>query len=88
MIVLGLLGAVNTHKYKWGYYALACFCEVVISIGLIFNAMRSAMRRGGPASRIYAGLAAYLSILWWGYPIVAGLAEYGNTISSDAEVYL
>lgn len=86
MILLGLFGGVNTHKFKWGYYAMACFCELVINIGLIFNAMRSAMARGGGVSKVYAGLAAYLSILWWGYPIVWGLAEGANVISSDAEV--
>ena len=86
MIILGLFGGVNTHKFKWGYYAMGCFCELVISIGLIFNAMRSAMARGGGVSKVYAGLAAYLTILWWGYPIVWGLAEGANVISSDAEV--
>ena len=86
MIVLGLAGGVNTHKFKWGYYAMSCFCEVAINIGLLFVAMRAARIRGGGVSKVYAGLAAYLSILWWGYPIVWGLAEGSNTISSDAEV--
>ena len=86
MIVLGLAGGVNTHKFKWGYYAMSCFCEVAINIGLLFCGMRSAMARGGGISKVYAGLAGYLSILWWGYPIVWGLAEGANVISSDAEV--
>jgi len=86
MIILGLFGGVNTHKFKWGYYAMGCFCELIISIGLVFNAMRSAMARGGGISKVYAGMAAYLTILWWGYPIVWGLAEGANVISSDAEV--
>ena len=86
MIILGLFGGVNTHKFKWGYYAMGCFCELIITIGLVFNAMRSAMARGGGISKVYAGMAAYLAILWWGYPIVWGLAEGANVISSDAEV--
>ena len=86
MIVLGLAGGVNTHKFKWGYFAMSCFCEVAINIGLLYVAMRFAMARGGGVAKVYAGLAAYLSILWWGYPIVWGLAEGSNTISSDAEV--
>ncbi len=44
------------------------------------------MARGGGISKVYAGMAAYLTILWWGYPIVWGLAEGANVISSDAEV--
>lgn len=86
MIVLGLAGGVNTHKFKWGYFAMSCFCEVAINIGLLFCGMRAAMARGGGISKVYAGLAAYLSVLWWGYPIVWGLAEGANVISSDAEV--
>ena len=86
MIILGLFGAVNSHKFKWGYYAMSCFCEVAINIGLMYNARRCALARGGGVSKVYIGLAAYLSILWWGYPIVWGLAEGSNTISSDAEV--
>ncbi|KAI9789636.1 MAG: hypothetical protein M1835_001530 [Candelina submexicana] len=85
MIILGLFGAVNSHKFKWGYYAMACFCEVAINIGLVFNARRSAFARGGGVYKVYVGMAVYLSILWWGYPIVWGLAEGSNTISSDAE---
>ena len=67
---------------------MSCFCEVAINIGLLFCGMRSAMARGGGISKVYAGLAAYLSVLWWGYPIVWGLAEGANVISSDAEVTL
>ena len=86
MIVTGLFGGVNTHKFKWGYYAFGCFFELIITIGLLLPGMRSAFKRGGGISKVYAGLGAYLSILWWGYPIVWGLAEGSNTISSDAEV--
>lgn len=86
MIVLGLAGGVNTHKFKWGYFAMSCFCEVAINVGLLYCGMRSAMARGGGIAKVYAGLAAYLSVLWWGYPIVWGLAEGANVISSDAEV--
>lgn len=35
---------------------------------------------------LYMGLAAYLAILWFGYPIVWGLAEGSDTISVTAEV--
>ena len=65
---------------------MSCFCEVAINIGLLYCGMRSAMARGGGIAKVYAGLAAYLSVLWWGYPIVWGLAEGANLISSDAEV--
>lgn len=86
MVVTGLFGGVNTHKFKWGYFTIACFFQVVLTIGLLFPGMRAAFARGGGMSKVYAGLAAYLGILWFGYPIVWGLAEGSNTISSDAEV--
>ena len=86
MIVLGLAGGVNTHKFKWGYFAMSCFCEAAVSVGLLYIAMKAAYIRGGGTAKVYAGLATYLSVLWWGYPIVWGLAEGSNTISSDAEV--
>lgn len=86
MIITGLAGAINTHQAKWGWYAFGCFFQVVLTIGLVFPGMKAAFSRGGGISKVYAGLAAYLAVLWWGYPIVWGLAEGSNTISSDAEV--
>lgn len=35
---------------------------------------------------LYFGLAAYLGLLWFGYPIVWGLAEGSDYISVTAEV--
>ena len=46
----------------------------------------SARRRGAKVGLVYTGLTLYLLLLWWGYPIVWGLAEGSNTITVDAEV--
>jgi bacteriorhodopsin len=85
MIVLGLFGAVTTTKFKWGWYGISCMFQLLITYGLLVPALKSATLRGPKLRMLYIGFAAYLCILWLGYPIVWGLAEGSNTITSDAE---
>ena len=37
MIALGLFGAVNTHKFKWGYCAMACYAGLDIAAKVFFG---------------------------------------------------
>lgn len=46
----------------------------------------TARRRNPRLGLVYTGLTLYLLTLWWGYPIVWGLAEGSNTITVNAEV--
>jgi len=85
MIVLGLFGAVTVGKYKWGWFGAACAFQLAITYGLLVPGLNSARKRSPLLVRIYAGFAGYLALLWFGYPIVWGLAEGSNTITSDAE---
>lgn len=85
MIVLGLFGAVTVGKFKWGWFGAACLFQVLITYGLLVPGLASARNRSPTLVKLYAGFAIYLAILWFGYPIVWGLAEGSNTITSDAE---
>lgn len=86
MILLGLFGAISTHKYRWGWYAIGCFFEFVLTWGMLVTAPRYAFKRSRQIGWLYLGLAIYLNLLWFGYPVVWGLAEGSNTISEDAEI--
>jgi bacteriorhodopsin len=85
MIILGLFGAVTVGKYKWGWFGAACAFQLAITYGLLVPGLQSARRRSPTLVKFYGGFSAYLAILWFGYPIVWGLAEGSNTITSDAE---
>ena len=47
--------------------------------------MRSAYARSNELGKVYMTLSMFILVLWWGYPIVWGLAEGSNTISIKAE---
>ena len=47
--------------------------------------MRSAYARSNELGRLYTVLSMFILVLWWGYPVVWGLAEGSNTISIKAE---
>ena len=49
------------------------------------HGVRGANARGPAIGKLYSFLAFYLVFWWFGYPIVWGLAEGGNRISSTAE---
>lgn len=53
---------------------------------LAWAGIKFARRRSPRIALLYTGLTGYLLTLWWGYPIVWGLAEGSNTITVDAEV--
>ncbi len=55
---------------------------------MLVHGVRGANARGPAIGKLYSFLAFYLVFFWFGYPIVWGLAEGGNAISSTAEVML
>ncbi|EIE22144.1 family A G protein-coupled receptor-like protein [Coccomyxa subellipsoidea C-169] len=85
MIMLGLFGALSTNSYRWGYYGVSCAFFFVVLWGLFFPGAKGARARGGQVPGLYFGLAGYLALLWFGYPIVWGLAEGSDYISVTAE---
>ena len=52
---------------------------------LLGAGMRSAYARSNELGKVYMTLSMFILVLWWGYPIVWGLAEGSNTISIKAE---
>lgn len=86
MILFGLFGAISTHKYRWGWYGIGCFFQFALTWGMVVVAPRYAFKRSRDLGRLYLGLTLYLCTVWFGYPVVWGLAEGSNTISLDAEI--
>ncbi|BDA40368.1 Opsin-1 [Coccomyxa sp. Obi] len=85
MIMLGLFGAVSNNQYRWGYYGISCGFFLIVLWGLIFPCMKGARARGAQITGLYTGLAGFLCIVWFGYPIVWGFAEGSDTITVTAE---
>ena len=69
-----------------GWYVGGCLLQIFIAWGMLVHGVAGANARGPGIGKLYSFLAVYLVILWFGYPIVWGLAEGGNAISSTAEV--
>jgi bacteriorhodopsin len=86
MIVTGLFGALDGSHFKWGWFLAGCAFMVVILVGLLQHGRRAAFARSNEVGNLYAGLAGYLLVLWWAYPIVWLLSEGKGRISSDFEV--
>lgn len=85
MIMLGLFGALSTRVERWAFYAVSCCFFFIVLWGLLGPGMRGVRAQNAPLARTYMGLAAYLAILWFGYPIVWGFAEGACVISVSAE---
>jgi len=41
MIVLGLMGALSNHGYRWGWYAIGCLFQIGIVLGLVLTGEHS-----------------------------------------------
>jgi len=85
MIITGLVGALVSSQYKWGYYVFAN----VAFFGVVWNLVavgRKHARAINPAVFKTYNMCGVLTIfLWFLYPIAWGLSEGGNVISSDSE---
>ncbi|KAK9834321.1 hypothetical protein WJX81_006955 [Elliptochloris bilobata] len=86
MIVLGLMGALSNYGYRWGWFGIGCLFQIFIVAGLISTGMKSAYARSNELGKLYTTMSMFILVLWWGYPIVWGLAEGSNTISVKAEI--
>merc|ERR1712071_122491 len=69
MIITGLVGALVTSSYKWGYFAFGCAALVYIWFILMWPALRSAGVLGPDFRKAYITSAVYLSFIWTLYPI-------------------
>jgi len=85
MIVTGLVGALTSSKYKWGYFFAGCVAMLAIFYELAFVGMRSAKALGSDVKKLYVSLLIVNVVIWTLYPIAWGLSEGGNVIPADSE---
>lgn len=94
LVICGLVGALVTSQYKWGYFVMGVAALFYIWYSLFAHGSRESFgRRGdvnrGPAPATHAGYvrgAAFLSFLWMIYPICWALSDGGNVISPTGEM--
>ncbi|KAH7079289.1 putative opsin-like protein [Paraphoma chrysanthemicola] len=85
MIVTGLVGALVTSVYKWGYFAFGCFALGYIVYHLVWESRLHAKRLGRDIERAFVMCGSLTAVLWILYPIAWGLSEGGNVIAPDSE---
>lgn len=85
MIITGLIGALVTSKYKWGYFAFGNLALVYIIYQLVWESRTHARHFGKDVERTFLMCGSLTAFLWILYPVAWGVAEGGNVISPDSE---
>jgi len=85
MVVTGLVGALVSSSYKWGFFAFGCAALVYITWMLVWDARVHANAVNREAGRTFLMCGALTAFLWLLYPIAWGVCEGGNIIGSDGE---
>ncbi|KAF2877042.1 hypothetical protein BDV95DRAFT_481532 [Massariosphaeria phaeospora] len=85
MIVTGLVGALVTSRYKWGFFAFGCAALTYIIYQLVWSARRHAAPLGADIRKCFFLCGTLTAFLWLLYPIAWGLSEGGNVIAPDSE---
>ena len=85
MIVCGLIGALTSTSYKWGFWTFGMFAFFYVVYVLLVDARKGASVLGGAAKKTYYTCGVLLIGIWFLYPIAWGVAEGGNVIHPDSE---
>ena len=85
MIVTGLVGALVSTNYKWGYYVFGCVALGFIVYTLAWDARKQSKALGSDIGRTFLICGSLTTVLWILYPIAWGLSEGGNVIAPDSE---
>lgn len=85
MIVTGLVGALVSTSYKWGYFTFGCFALFYILYQLVFEARLHAAHLGKDIGKVFFLTGTWTAFLWLLYPIAFGVCEGGNVIHPDSE---
>ncbi|MCJ1452242.1 ion channel activity [Mycoblastus sanguinarius] len=85
MIITGLIGALVTSSYKWGYFTFGCVAFLWVAWTVTWTARKHAAAIGPDVSRTYLICGVWTIFLWFLYPIAWGLSEGGNVIAPDSE---
>ncbi|PNS19577.1 Opsin-1 [Sphaceloma murrayae] len=87
MIITGLIGALVSSSYKWGYFAFGNAALVYVLYVLVWEARRHANAMGSDVGRVFLICGALTSFLWTLYPIAWGISEGGNVINANSEAF-
>jgi len=85
MIVCGLVGALVSSSYKWGYFVIAMIALFGIFWNVVIVAKAHALAIGPVVHRTFLLCGVWTMFLWFIYPIAWGLSEGGNVIAPDSE---
>jgi len=85
MIVTGLVGALISSSYKWGYFTFGCVALFYIVYHLVWEARIHANAVSREAGRAFLYCGSLTALLWILYPIAWGVCEGGNVIGADGE---
>jgi len=85
MIVTGLVGALVSSRYKWGYWTFGTAALFFVAYNLVIVGRSNSKRLSTRAQSTYLYCGALTVFLWFLYPIAWGLCEGGNVISPDSE---
>ncbi len=85
MIVVGLVGALVTSSYKWGYFVIGMVALFGVFWNVVIVARAHAFAIGPVVHRTFLMCGVWTMFLWFLYPIAWGLSEGGNVIAPDSE---
>jgi len=85
MIITGLVGALVSSRYKWGYWVFGTVALFFVAYNLVIVGRQNSKRLSTRAQSTFLYCGALTVFLWFLYPIAWGLCEGGNIISPDSE---
>lgn len=85
MIVTGLVGALVSSSYKWGFFAFGTAAMFYIFYELGFQARKHANHLGKDIGSVFLYGGVLTLVVWLCYPIAWGVSEGGNIIAPDSE---
>lgn len=85
MVITGLVGALVSTRYKWGFYAAGCAAMFGVFYNLVIHGQKSARSLGTDVYRTYMMCGVLTLFVWLLYPIAWGVGEGGNVIPPDSE---
>lgn len=85
MIVTGLVGALTSSTYKWGFWTFGTAALFFIAYELAIDGRRHANALGGSVKSTFLRCGVLTLVLWFLYPIAWGLSEGANLIHPDSE---
>ncbi|KAI0341716.1 heat shock protein 30 [Trametopsis cervina] len=86
VVVTGLVGALTSTRYKWGYFVMGVAALVYIWHMLLMHGRRSTFNGGTGVRSGFMRGASFVAFITMLYPIAWGVSEGGNVISPTREM--